>query len=96
MGERPGDPIPEGCFPLVVGRPMDPAAFARIRAGGVESLARSFLAGGLNEQSRYKLLRCFFPLSFREFRALERRVAQDARPHSPLTDVNETNNTGTG
>ncbi len=49
MGERPGDPIPEGHFVQVVGRPMDPADLARIRAGGVESLCRFFLAGGLNE-----------------------------------------------
>jgi hypothetical protein len=78
MGECPGDPIPEGCFPQVVGRPMDPADLARIQRGGVESLCRFFLAGGLNEQSRYKLLRGFFPLSFREFKALERRVSSDA------------------
>ena len=59
---------------------MDPADLARIRAVGVESLCRFFLDSRLNEQSRYKLLRGFFPLSFREFKALERRVGGRAEP----------------
>ena len=87
MGDSPSEPVPNGCFLQVVGRPMNPADLARIRAGGVESLCRSFLAGGLNEQSRYKLLRCFFTLSFREFKALERRVRQDAKPGETADDL---------
>ena len=38
------------------------------------------LARKLGEQSRYKLMRCFFPLSYREFKALERRVVGPAEP----------------
>jgi len=35
----------------------------------------SSTAAGLEEQSRYKLLRSFFPMSLCDFRALERQVA---------------------
>ena len=71
----PPDEPPPGCFPQIVGRPLEPEQLERIRSQGRESLCEFFLAGGLNEQSRYKLLRGFFPMSFREFRALERQVA---------------------
>jgi hypothetical protein len=71
----PPEEPPEGCFWLTTGRPIDPAQLERIRAQGRESLCEFFLGNGLNEQSRYKLFRCFFPISFREFRTLERRVA---------------------
>jgi hypothetical protein len=65
---------PEGCFLVTTGRPIDPELLARIRASGRESVCEFFLSEGLGEQSRYKLLRAFFPVSYREFRALERRV----------------------
>lgn len=69
----PEDP-PPGCFWQTMGRPIDSDLLERIRHQGRESMCRFFLDGGLNEQSRYKLLRAFFPMSFREFKVLERRV----------------------
>jgi hypothetical protein len=57
-----------------MGRPIEPAQLERLRSQGRESLCEYLLSAGLNEQSRYKLLRSFFPMSFREFRMLERRV----------------------
>jgi hypothetical protein len=71
----PHEELSEGCFWLTTGRPIEPAQLERIRSQGRESLCKFFLSRGLGEQSRYKLLRCFFPTSFREFRTLERRVA---------------------
>jgi hypothetical protein len=67
---------PPGCFWQTVGRPIDPADLERVRSQGRDGLCEFFLAGGVNEQSRYKRLRGFFPMSFREFRALEGRVAR--------------------
>jgi hypothetical protein len=55
---------------------MTPEQLNRLRSQGREALCEFFLARGLNEQSRYKLLRAFFPMSFREFRALEGGVAR--------------------
>src|SRR5262249_14283514 len=72
---QPEEP-PPGCFWQTVGRPITPGQLDRVWSPGRESLCEFFLAGGLNEQSRYKLLRGFFPMSFREFRALEGRVAR--------------------
>ena len=59
-----------------MGRPISQEQLDRVRSHGRESLCEHFLAGGLNQQSRYNLLRGFFPLSFREFRALEGRVSR--------------------
>lgn len=70
----PPEEPPDGCFWLTMGRPIEPALLEHIRSQGRESLCEFFLSRGLKEQSRYKLLRSFFPLSFREFRALERQV----------------------
>jgi hypothetical protein len=69
----PEDP-PEGCFWITMGRPIDPALLERIRSQDRESLCELFLSRNLKEQSRYQFLRAFFSTSFREFRALERRV----------------------
>ena len=67
--------LPEDCFWQTIGRPIDRELLARVRASGLESLCEFFLSHGLNEQSRYKLVRAFFSVTFSEFRALERRVA---------------------
>jgi hypothetical protein len=66
---------PEGCFWQVVGRPVDQRFVERIRAEGPERLLAFLKERQLNEQSRYKLMRCFFPMRFEEFNALERRLA---------------------
>jgi hypothetical protein len=57
-----------------MGGPVDQALLQRIRSQGRESLCEFHLSQGLKEQSRYMLLRSFFPVSFREFRALEKKV----------------------
>ena len=67
---------PPGCFWQTVGRPIQPEQVEHIRSQGREALCEFYLGCGLGEQSRYKLLRAFFPMSFREFRALEGRVAR--------------------
>jgi hypothetical protein len=72
---RPKDP-PPACFPQTVGRSLTAEQLDRLRSPGRQALCESFLTGGLSEQSRYKLLRAFFPMTFREFRALEGRVAE--------------------
>jgi hypothetical protein len=66
---------PDGCFSQVMGRPVDPRLVEKIRADGPEHLLALLKEPQLNEQSRYKLLRCFFPMTFKEFKALERRLA---------------------
>jgi hypothetical protein len=72
---RPED-LPPGCFWQTMGRPITPEQLERVRLQGLEALCEFFLSRGLNEQSRYKLLRAFFPISFREYRALEGRVVR--------------------
>jgi hypothetical protein len=59
-----------------MGRPITTEQLERVRSQGREALCEFFLACELNEQSGYKLLKGFFPMSFREFRALEGRVAK--------------------
>jgi hypothetical protein len=70
----PPEEPPEGCFWQTMGRPIELEQLERLRSQGCESLCEFFLSRGLNEQSRYKLFRAFFPMSFCEFHALERRV----------------------
>jgi len=65
---------PEGCFWQTMGRPIQPEQLERVRSQGRESLCEFFLSCGLKEQSRYKLVRGFFPMTFREFRVLEQQV----------------------
>jgi hypothetical protein len=72
---QPEEPPPD-CFWQTVGRPITQEQLERVRSQGREALCEFFMASRLNEQSRYKLLRAFFPISFREFRALEERVAR--------------------
>jgi hypothetical protein len=69
----PEDP-PEGCFLVTTGQGVDPEFLQRTRSQGPDVLCAFFLKRDRNEQSRYKMLRAFFPMSFREFKALERRV----------------------
>lgn len=70
----PPEEPPDGCFWQTMGRPIEPALLERVCSQGRESLCEFCLSRGLKERSRYKLLRSFFSMSFREFRALERRV----------------------
>jgi hypothetical protein len=66
--------LPDGCFWLL-SRPADPAQIERLRVRGPLSWCRFLLKDGAgSEQSRYQLLRALFPMTYREFKQLEKQA----------------------
>jgi hypothetical protein len=74
LGSPPGAPLPEGVFPVKSGPPIAHPMTAEIRERGPEWAYRFCRERGFNEQSTYSFLRSFFRLTFKEFKALARRV----------------------
>ena len=74
LGSPPGAALPEGVIPLKCGPPATHPMGTKIREWGPEWLYRFCKDQGLNEQSTYSFLRSFFRLSFKQFKALARRI----------------------
>jgi hypothetical protein len=83
LGSPPGEPLPEGVFPVKSGPPAPHPLTAEIHERGAEWLYRYCRELGLNEQSTYSYLRSFFRLNFKKFKALARWVNRAERGAAP-------------